>query len=331
MTKFRKIVYITISVIGLLLAICSIASVFRNTDSRYLKMLDFPRIEFFVTSMICLIILLVVSIKRKWYDYLLAVLLISGLVINGAYLVHYTPLVPKLVPSANIETKADQTLSLLITNVKMSNRNSKDLLQLIKQKQPDLILAMEINAWWDKQLNILEKQYPYSQHTINEVTYGMVLYSKFPINDMEVNYLQNKKVPSFNSVIVLPGDKKVALHCMHPVPPTLFEDLPDNEGQQELALQKLGKKILSRQYPTIVAGDLNDVVWSHVDELTGTENILFDVRVGRGFYNSYSAENVLISWPLDHIFVTKEFQLKSLERLSKIGSDHYPIYVELVL
>ena len=88
---------------------------------------------------------------------------------------------------------------------------------------------------------------------------------------------------------------------------------------------------MNRKFPTIVAGDLNDVVWSHVDELTETEHKLYDVRVGRGFYNSFDAENIILRWPLDHVFVTDEFRLKTLERLPKISSNHFPIFVELVL
>ncbi len=72
-------------------------------------------------------------------------------------------------------------------------------------------------------------------------------------------------------------------------------------------------------------------MWSHVDVLTETENILYDVRVGRGIYSSYNAESIFMRWPLDHVLVTEEFKLKTIERLPKIDSDHFPIYVELVL
>ena len=102
-------------------------------------------------------------------------------------------------------------------------------------------------------------------------------------------------------------------------------------GQAELAMRKLGQKIDSSKVPTIVMGDFNDVVWSYVNELTITKNLLFDIRTGRGFYNSYNAENILMRWPLDHVYVTKEFRLKAFERLDAIGSDHFPIYVELIL
>lgn len=331
MEKLRKTVYVILGIIALILAICSIASIFRNTENRFLKMLDFPRIQFFLTSFLCLIILAITVKKWKLYDYLLIVAVLTGLVVNGAYLINYTPLVPVTVPSTTNLNSMDEQFTLLITNVKMSNKNSQELIKLIELKNPDLILAMEVNKWWDEQLNAIENNYPYSQHTINEVAYGMVLYSKFPIKELNVHYLQNKNVPSFQSIIALPKGKIFSFYCMHPVPPTHFKNLPDNKGQRESAFKKLGKEINSRQYPTLVAGDLNDVVWSRVDKLTETQNILYDVREGRGFYNSYNAENIFMKWPLDHILVTNEFRLKSLQRLPDIGSDHYPIFATLVL
>lgn len=331
MKKIRKTFCIILYVIAIILAICSILSIFRNAESRFLKMLDYPRIQFFITSLICLILLGIAIKKWQWYDFLLIVGLLSGLVINSTFLINYTPLVPVEVPSAKEIKAPDNQLSLFIANVKMSNRKAQPIIKLIETKKPDLILAMEVNEWWDEQLKVLENEYPYSQHTINDVTYGMVLLSKFPLEKVEVDYLQNKKVPSFESTIILSDGKYISFHSMHPVPPTHFKDLPDNGGQQENALKKLGKKIIGRKFPAIVAGDLNDAVWSYANKLTGTENILYDVRVGRGFYNSYNAENVLMRWPLDHVFVTKEFRLKKLERLPKIGSDHFPIFVELVL
>ncbi len=331
MNKIRKTLYIILYVIAVILAIGSILSVFRNTESRYLKMLDFPRIQIFIASIVCLATVAVTIKRWRWYDYFFLVAIFCGLLVNGSYLINYTPLIPVEVPTAKDINTSDVKLSLLITNVKMSNRKSKSLINLIEVKKPDLILAMEVNVWWDEQLKVLETEYPYSQHTINDVAYGMVLFSKFPLDKVKVDYLQNERVPSFESTITLAGGKIISLHSVHPVPPTQFKDLPDNVGQREIAMKKLGKEVIGRKFPTIVAGDLNDVVWSHVDDLTGTKNILYDVRVGRGFYNSYNAKNILMRWPLDHVFVTQEFRLKKLERLTKIGSDHYPIFVELVL
>ena len=331
MEKFRNTTYIVLYVIAVFLAICSMLSIFRNVEIRYLKMLDFPRIQFFMASLIGLLALLILIRKWEWQNYLLIAALLIGLLVNGSYLINYTFLVPVQVPTAKDVKPSDRQFSLLLTNVKMSNRKAPPLIDLIASTKPDLVLAMEVDEWWDKELKVLEKEYPFSQHTINDVAYGMVLYSKFPLKKIEVDYLHNENVPSFESTIALDNGKNISFHCVHPVPPTHFENLPDNAGQQENALKKLGREIMGRKFPTIVAGDLNDVVWSHVDELTGTHHILYDVREGRGFYNSYNTENFLMKWPLDHVFVTGEFRLKRLERLPNIGSDHFPIFVELVL
>ncbi|WP_205635751.1 endonuclease/exonuclease/phosphatase family protein [Algoriphagus ratkowskyi] len=294
-------------------------------------MLDFPRIQLFILSLLTL--LLFISLNKKWHlhSYLLIVGLSIGIIINSTFLINYTTLVSVEVPTVKDLKGSEDQFSLLLSNVKMFNRQEQPILELINLKKPDLILVMEVDKWWDEKLKVLSKEYPFSQRTPNQVAYGMVLYSKLPLKEVEVDYLTNEKVPSFKSTIVLANGKNITFHSIHPVPPTHFKNLPDNKGQEENALKKLGKKIKDREFPTIVAGDLNDVIWSYTDDLTETENILFDVRVGRGFYNSYNANSLLMRWPLDHILVTKEFRLKKLERLPKIGSDHFPMYVELVL
>lgn len=331
MKKIKKAGYILLQIIALLLATFSIFSIFRDTENRYLKLLDFPRIQFFVASLIFLAIGAIVIKNWQWFDYLLLLALFCGLLVNGYYLINYTKLVSEDVPTAKGIKNTDFSFSLLIANVKMNNRTAQPLLNLIKKKNPDLLLAMEVDEWWDQQFKSLKKEYPYSISRINSVAYGMILFSKYPMKSIEINYLQNEKVPSFESIVTLTDGKNISFHGVHPVPPTHFKKLPDNKGQQETALKKIGRKLMSNKYPSLIAGDMNDVVWSHVDELTETNKILKDVRVGRGFYNSYNANNIFMRWPLDHIFVTEEFRLKKLERLSNIGSDHFPIFVELVL
>ncbi|GAA4824400.1 endonuclease/exonuclease/phosphatase family protein [Algivirga pacifica] len=332
MKKLKKILYIALYLITILIAVGSLLSVFRNTESRYLKLLDFPRIQFFITSVISFILFLIFAKKRQWYDYLVAMSLIGGMVVQGSYIINYTPLVSKTVPSVGEEPlAAEDQISILLINVKMTNRNAQPALDLIARKQPDIVIAMEVDDWWETKLEPIETQYPYTQETTNSVTYGMTIFSKLPLKDVKVNYLNNPQVPSFESIVELKNGKKILLYSMHPVPPTHHEGLPDNKGQEEKAMVKLGEKIEDRNYPIIVAGDFNDVSWGATNKLTKTEDLLYDVRVGRGFYNSYHADNFLMRWPLDHVFVSKEFKLVELQRLENIDSDHFPIYVKLAL
>ncbi len=331
MEKIRKILIGILYTVAVLVALFSILSIFRNTPSRYLKMLDFPRIQLFITSLICLVVLIVLTKHRKWYNYVMMSLLALGLLINGNYLYSYTPFSSVTVPNSPPSIETDKMISILLINVKMKNRNSKKLMEQIENKDPDVILAMEVNKWWDKKLSKIEKEYPYHKEVINDVAYGMALYSKYSFEDITVDNLNNDKIPYIEGLLRVKDNRLVTVHCVHPVPPTHYEDLPDNEGNEEKAMKMLGSRVEKADYPSIVIGDFNDVVWSKVDELTHTDNLLFDVRTGRGFYNSYNADNILMRWPLDHIYVTKEFSLKTIERLDYMGSDHYPMYVELTL
>lgn len=330
MKYVKKAFYITLVSISIILIISSILSLFADSNWRYLKMLNYPRIQSFLTALIVMLIL-VFNIK-KWRLFNLIVIsgLVISLIINSYYLISYTTLVDEAVASSTDVSQDQKSIGILLVNVKMKNRLVEPLLKQIRQVQPDLILAMEVDEWWEEKLEKLEDQYPYSQKTTNEVAYGMVLYSKFPFEKKEEMYLNNKNVPSFVSIIKINEKKIFKLHSVHPVPPTHFKDLPDNAGQEAEAFKNLGQQIANRNLPIVVAGDMNDAVWAMVDNLTKTKGILFDVREGRGFYNSFSAENFWMKWPLDHVFVTQEFRLQKIERLEEFGSDHYPIFVKLV-
>jgi len=91
----------------------------------------------------------------------------------------------------------------------------------------------------------------------------------------------------------------------------------------------VGREIHRSPEPAIVAGDLNDVAWSYTTRLFQRISGLMDPRLGRGMFNSFHARNPLMRWPLDHVFFDAEFRLCRIERLRSIGSDHFPILVEL--
>ena len=294
-------------------------------------MLDFPRIQFFIIALLSLIVFPLLTKNWKIHDTILTIGLIVALFIQGSYLINYTPLVSTEVPASIENPSPENMLTLMIANVKMSNRTAQPLLDLIEKNNPDIVLVMEVNEWWENALQPIAQKYPHKQESFNDVTYGMTLYSKYELTDMEINNLNHDKIPSFDCNVQLANGKIINLLTVHPPPPTYFENIPDNEGKEEKAMIKVGEKVKQTNTPTIVAGDFNDVAWSKTNTMTKAGGKLNDVRVGRGFYNSFDATNPLMRWPLDHVFVTKEFSLHQIKRLPKIGSDHFPIYVALVL
>jgi|GEM_PF-3409885 len=80
-----------------------------------------------------------------------------------------------------------------------------------------------------------------------------------------------------------------------------------------------------------MAGDLNDTAWSRTTRLFLQVSGLLDPRIGRSPVNTFHADYRLLRWPLDHVFVSPHFRLIRFQRMSHIGSDHFPVFAELEL
>lgn len=326
----KKFIYYFALIAGTLLILVTLLSLIYDVRFWFLKVLDFPRLQKLIGLLICLGLFLFV--KRNWkYP---SILFVSGLVISViiqlTYIVPYTFLAKKEVASAAKDMEAESSVKLLVANVWMKNDKAQAFLDVVNEADPDIIIAMETNTWWKEQLSSLQSKYPHHVLRPLDNTYGMLLYSKYPLENTRVMHLKHKDVPSIHSKVTLPNGREFMLRAVHPVPPKPSEH-PDNVGEKELELIKVGQMVTERELPVIVAGDFNDVAWSRTSRLFGTESRLNDIRVGRGLYNSFDAKSFIMRWPLDHIFVSEDFRVADLQKLPKFGSDHFPIMAELIL
>lgn len=241
----------------------------------------------------------------------------------------FTPLTRRTVQDVR-EDEADpeNRIVLLMTNVQMENEEHGRLLEAVERADPDIVLAVEIDDRWHHALEPLFHKYPYAVRRPQNNWYGMVLLSRFPLVDPKVEYLVQGDIPSIHTRVRLESGVEVILHGLHPRPPEPIRDQSSAPRDAELVV--VGRAIgESTDEPTIVAGDLNDVAWSETSELFVRLSGLLDPRAGRGFYNSYNAHNPLFRYPLDHVFHSHHFKLVRLERCPPIGSDHFPILIEL--
>lgn len=238
----------------------------------------------------------------------------------------YTRLWRREVKSAQGRRRGER-IKLLISNVEMSNRDSPKLLALVEAHDPDVVLTLESDKWWEEQLKPAAVARPHQVLHPLDNTYGMHLYSRLPLRDATVKHLIEENVPSMHMRAVLGSGEEVFLHCMHPSPPSPTQHEESTQRDAELAL--LARKCAGRSAPTIVIGDLNDVAWSHTTRAFRRVSGLKDPRRGRGMFNSFHARVPIMRWPLDHVFHSGHFTLVGMSRLSYVGSDHFPILVEL--
>ena len=239
----------------------------------------------------------------------------------------YTLLFRREVKRASPDMPRGDSLTILSVNVLMTNTRADELRRLVRATRPDVLITLETNSWWERALSSLEQEYPHRLRCPLENLYGMHLYSRLPLEDAKIQFLVESRVPSMHTLLVLPSGRRVCLHCLHPAPPSPTEN--ETSGERDAELVMVGKSVAREKFPVVVSGDLNDVAWSRTTRLFRKVSGLLDPRIGRGMHNTYHAAYWFARWPVDHFFVSRDFTVHRLERLPAIGSDHFPVLIEL--
>ncbi len=292
------------------------------------RVFDFPRLQ--ITVLFIAVFLGYVWVREdpSLSDHLFLALLSACLGYQLWRMWPYTPMHTQHMKRATVPD-ADRTLSILISNILMTNRESQKLRALVEERNPDVILVVETDDWWEQQLRGFEKSRPHVLKQPQGNTYGMLLYSRLPLVDARIEFRVEDDVPSIHTDLRLPSGDLVRLHCLHPRPPAPGESSTSKERDAEMLI--VAKELQGRDKPSVVVGDLNDVAWSRTNAMFTKISGLLDPRIGRGFYSTFNANWPFVRFPLDHAFASRHFRLDAFEVLPHVGSDHFPVFARLVL
>jgi len=291
----------------------------------WVRIFDFPRLQIAAALLVVVLAHLVAADAGPWEQGLRAAML-ACLALQVKHMQPYTRLARRQVHDS-VKPDPRNGIRLLFANVLQTNRDAAALLAVVRDVDPDVILALEADGWWNEQLAVLAGTHPFTVLRPQDNTYGMLLFSRLPLIDPEVSFLVQDDVPSIHGTLRLPSGREVRLHCLHPRPPSPTES--DSSVERDAELLIVGRVVRDDPRPVIVMGDMNDVAWSHTSTLFRDISGLLDPRVGRGFFNTFNAKHPLIRFPLDHFFHSNDFRLVEFRRLAHIGSDHFPVYIRL--
>ncbi|NIC06020.1 endonuclease/exonuclease/phosphatase family protein [Billgrantia bachuensis] len=313
-------------VLGAVVALLIAATLLAKLPVRWwwIRACEFPRLQLAFAAL--LTALLSLPLESPWRWVLLGTSLLV-VVLQARFILPWTRLWPVQVHSAE-PGQQERCITLLIANVLTPNRQASRLIEIIRQHDPDVVLTLESDAWWQERLDqALEGNWPNSVKIPLDNLYGMHLYSRLPLANTRVERLIQDDIPSIHTDVKLESGDSLTLHALHPRPPAPNESEESLWRDAELLL--VGKEIHRHPAPTVVAGDLNDVAWSRTTRLFCRISGMLDPRQGRGRFSTFHARYPLLRWPLDHIFTSEHFTLKRLERLPGFGSDHFPILATL--
>ena len=234
----------------------------------------------------------------------------------------YLPLGQESLPSTPL-TEA-QKVTLLVLNVHRENTAYEKTIQLIEKTNADILVLMEIDKLWEKELaTALKERYPISESVARDDNFGIALYSKVAMKKIDTVYMGKAVVPSLRTTLVLEG-KEVVFWATHPLPPVSV----DYWLQRNEQLLLLAGKIIKDGRPAIVAGDLNSTPWS--SWMRPLKNAgLKDGSLGKGFHPTWpTVWPAALRIPIDHVFASDGVKILSKKVLEDVGSDHLPLWTE---
>ncbi|MBF0547612.1 MAG: endonuclease/exonuclease/phosphatase family protein [Candidatus Riflebacteria bacterium] len=209
-------------------------------------------------------------------------------------------------------------------NVHTANKRFDLVLQYINEKKPDIVLLTEISLEWLNNLKPLEKEYPYFISKPQLDNFGIALFSKIPPKKLEIFYF----VPELPSVLMsfLAASETVTLIGTHLLPPRNY----DYSIGRNLQMEKITTFLTQIEGKKILTGDLNTPPWVDRFQKLLLESKMKDSSLGRGIQPTWPTNSWwLFGIPIDHCLVSPDFKIISRVVGPYVGSDHYPVYVEL--
>lgn len=214
------------------------------------------------------------------------------------------------------------SLRILLANVYAHNRKHEKIIKLIQRENPDILVLEEINQRWGDYLAQSLKDYPHREICSQDGFFGLAVFSKLPLKEIERVSFVSERVPSIRCVFEWEGHE-IVLWATHPKSPRRRKNWKSRNKQ----LMELSKRVDEDRRPTIVAGDLNASPWcGWFRELLGKRLVSAAVTGDiRGTWPAFLPS--LFRTGLDHVLVNSGFDVEQYRILEKIGSDHLPVLV----
>lgn len=294
-----------------------------NNPHWFFRIPDFVRVQSLFIQLALIVLLIFLEEEFTLLSWILVFALVGSMAYQFFKIIPYS----SWYPQKKEKSESDGHVSILAGNVLQTNSCYPDFLNEIKRFDPDLVLTMESNQEWEDCLSDIEQDYPYSVKVPLDNFYGMHLYSKIELKNAEIKFQIEDDKPSIFFDYPIKGNPPIFFCCLHPAPPSPTENETSKEADAELILT--GKQIRDENKPTVVCGDMNDVVWSRTTRLFKKMTGMVDPRVGRGFFPTYNANYFFLRFPLDHLFHTEDLFVGKMMRSKYFGSDHFAMYYEI--
>ena len=256
-------------------------------------------------AVLYLVVAVLVSLWKKWWWALSSVA--SSLIVATLFGHWLWQSYPTVSPQAT-------TFKVAHFNVWRKTTQYQEVIQVAQNTQADVISFQEINQrWWIALKASLAPTYPYSHVVTREDNFGIVLLSKYPLENTEVKYFSD--VPSIATTLKAPfGD----IHWIsaHVYPPKNAEWYDKRNAD----LKNMAAYLATKKGYKLALGDYNTVSWAPI--LRQFKKMVGLQAARRKWSPSWPTYNWWLGIPIDHIFHSPNLKCIQFDTTPQTTSDH---------
>ncbi len=292
------------------------------SDFWFIRALDTIRQPLVFVGMALMVLALIFGGGRRWLAAALSALVV---VLNLSRVYPYLFFAEPQVALA--EPIDGSCFSALAVNVKVKNKDYAGILRQIERVDPDVLLLMETDEVWVRELRPALAAYPHVNSHPQAEAFGMVFATRLPVVKSRMVENTHRDTPTLYATLRAPDAGLFEFIGLHPKPP-----LPgwDTE-KRDRNIINAGTQTPDRLPDAVVMGDFNDVPWSRTVTRFREASDWRDPRIGRGTYPTFPADYLWLGWPLDQLMVKGGIGIRSFRVMPDNGSDHRAMLGEFCL
>jgi endonuclease/exonuclease/phosphatase (EEP) superfamily protein YafD len=222
-------------------------------------------------------------------------------------------------------TTSDITL-MTINIYGAHNQKYSSVINLVKEKNPEILCINEITKLW---MQRLKSDLPEYKYRFDEgISGGAAIFSRVPIERVSPPDLVPVKRYGVRGRLKLAG-RPVLICAVHPPAPT-------DRGRwlnRNREFDRLSADSAAADEPVILIGDFNSTPFSPYFRKLLKDGKLCDSENGKGIQPSWNALFKVVPplVPIDHCLTSGQFAVLERYLGPNVGSDHLPVIVKLHL
>ncbi len=210
----------------------------------------------------------------------------------------------------------------LLANVNTANRRFDLVDDMISTYDPDILVLEEISSAWIDGLSEIHR-YEHKVQRPRDDNFGIALYSKYPMDFVDIRYFGDAGVPSIYAVI-RDDNLVISVVATHPPPPIGAANTQASHSQ----LEDLADFAASVPFPKLILGDLNNTPWSPTFRRFLRRAQMNNSARGFGIQCTWPTFCKPMMIPIDHCLHSPDIVILNREVGPHVGSDHLPIIVD---